>query len=264
MTQKIALISNGWLGDSIACTAAAVSIYEERGVKVDFYCKWKQLQPILGQDKRYNFVLFNESFLGNFFLKNKLKRYTKIYKEPFPWSYKEPFTSEIRRLVGCDPSPQISIDLKLKRNNLKINPQVAISRDLYSRNFGRDIDEFIRVLSMKTKIVWVGLSPHKSSKRGKRKRLIDDLQVILASEAFIGPEGGLMWLSGSVGVPTIYFSENIEDVNKKIKSGNAWSSLGAENIWGSEIHCCLPPFCTNELAIEKIEGHLSNIKNNLI
>jgi len=261
--KKTALIGKGYLGDTLASCAGAISLYEEKGIKVDFYCKWKQLIPILKQDTRFNTIYYSKNFLGRIIFYFRLKKYNTIFEAPESWSYKEPFTCQIRRIVKCKAKKSFKINLNksLYPSNIRKN-QIAISRDLISRNFGRDISELTDILSLQKKIVWVGLPAGKSSKRGKNVDLSDTVHKLLSSEVYIGPEGGLLWLAGSIGVSTLYFSEQIDNVNKKLKKGNAWKTLGSENIFGKKNHKCIPAYCSNKEAIKIIYECIS--KNHFI
>ena len=96
---RVAVVSHGWLGDSLICTAAASSLFEEYGYEVDFFCKWRQLAEILKDDTRFRTYTYKDSKIGNFLLNRRLKKYSKIIYEPFPWSHNEPLSNEIRHLL---------------------------------------------------------------------------------------------------------------------------------------------------------------------
>ena len=253
---RVAVVSHGWLGDSLICTAAASSLFEEYGYEVDFFCKWRQLAEILKDDTRFRTFTYKDSKIGNFFLNRRLREYSKIIYEPFPWSHNEPLTTEIRRIAGCQLKSEfyIQVNPQYSRKNT-IKDVVVMSRDLYSRNFNRDVDEFVGLLSEKYKIEWIGLKPGKSSKRGRNKSLIPAVKKLSHAKIFIGPEGGLLWLSAALNVPCVYFSENIDHIHKVHKS-NTWEALGSEVIYPNGNHKCLPPYCSNQDAIKLTLGHL--------
>ena len=253
---RVAVVSHGWLGDSLICTAAASSLFEEYGYEVDFFCKWRQLAEIFKDDTRFRTFTYKDSKIGNFFLNRRLREYSKIIYEPFPWSHNEPLTTEIRRIAGCQLKSEfyIQVNPQYSRKNT-IKDVVVMSRDLYSRNFNRDIDEFVGLLSKKYKVEWIGLKPGKSSKRGRNTSLIPAVEKLSRAKIFIGPEGGLLWLSAALKVPCIYFSENIDHADKFHKR-RTWDSVGSEVIYPNGNHKCLPPYCSNEDAARLTFEHL--------
>jgi hypothetical protein len=243
-----AVIATGWLGDTIACTAAAGSL-SEQGYEVTLFTRWPQLIPILKKDKRFKVQLYWHLKLIKFarFLFPFL--YEKVVWEPSQWSYQEPFTSEIRRLAGCDPLPSYRLLLPEYLPDLPVGnePVITISRDLYKRAFGRDVDQLIQMLSKIGRIEWVGLSAEKNSKHGKSSNLLVDAQKIAQSTVFVGPEGGLLWLAAGVGARCIYFTENIMEVAKRHQCDSLDHVLGSKNYFPDDPHhLALPPFCTND------------------
>lgn len=256
-----AVIATGWLGDTIACTAAATSLYE-KGYEVTLYTRWPQLIPILKNDARFKVKLYRHLKLI------KLARsllpffYEKVVWEPSKWSYQEPFTSEIRRLADCDPQPgyRLLLPKHAPDHSLKNEPVITISRDVYKRAFGRDVGQLIQMLSTIGRVVWVGLSPEKNSKHGKSSHLLDDAHRIAQSTVFVGPEGGLLWLAAGVGAPCVYFTENIVEIAKRNQSDSLDHVLGSKNHFPDDPnHIALPPFCTNEDAFTAIEDAVKKL-----
>ena len=249
-----AVIATGWLGDTIACTAAASSL-SEQGYEVTLYTRWPQLIPILKNDVRFKVKLYRHlklikfaHFLLPFF-------YEKVVWEPSIWSYQEPFTSEIRRLAGCDPLPSYRLLLPKRLPDLPVGnePVITISRDLYKRAFGRDVDQLIQMLSTIGRIEWVGLSAEKNSKHGKSSHLLDDAYRIAQSTVFVGPEGGLLWLAAGIGSPCVYFTENIVEIEKRNQCDSLDHVLGSKNHFPDDPHhIALPSFCSNEDAFTAI------------
>jgi hypothetical protein len=256
-----AVIATGWLGDTIACTAAAGSL-SEQGYKVTLYTRWPQLIPILKNDARFKVKLYRH-------LKTiKLARlflpffYEKVVWEPSKWSYQEPFTSEIRRRADCDPEPSYRLFLPKHASDLSLKnqPVIAISRDLHKRAFGRDIDQLIQMLSTIGRVEWVGLSPEKNSKHGKVSNLLDDAYQIAQSTVFMGPEGGLLWLAAGIGSPCVYFTENIVEIAKRNQYDSLDHVLGSKNHFPDDSHhIALPPFCTNEDAFAAISDLVKKV-----
>lgn len=249
------MIATGWLGDTIACTAAATSLYEERDFEVDFYVKWPQLISILSQDTRYRTQGYVDSRWGRFSLSRRLADYDLVLREPSTWSYREPFTAEIRRTAGCAPKPEYTLVLPGNTASSHHQPffrRIAIARDIYKRAYGRDVNALIDALSQQFELVWVGLPPEKSSKRGRHLDLMEDAQLLASADGFVGPEGGLLWLAAGLGVRTVYFTEHIQHVQESIQSGNAWCSLGSINLFPEKGHCALPAYCTNDEALARI------------
>lgn len=259
--KSAAIVATGWLGDTIACTAAATSL-SEKGYAVTFFTRWPQLVEILRNDGRFKVVLYR--YLR---LKPLMKRilplfYEKVIWEPDRWSYKEPFTSEIRRIAGCEPIPEYQ--LFLSKNVVSVRqhhyPSIAMSRDLYKRAYGRDVDGLIKQLEGIAKIYWVGLLATKNSKHGKRQNLVEDAKIILESDIFVGPEGGLLWLAAGIGKPCIYFTENIVEVAKQNGITSLDHVLGSKNYFPDKfMHISLTPYCSNSDAIKAIEGKLKNL-----
>ena len=249
-----AVIATGWLGDTIACTAAASSL-SEQGYEVTLYTRWPQLIPILKNDARFKVKLYRHLKLIKFARSLFPFFYEKVVWEPSKWSYQEPFTSEIRRLAGCDPLPSYRLLLPKQRPDLPVGnePVITISRDLYKRAFGRDVDQLMQMLSTIGRVEWVGLSPEKNSKHGKVSNLLEDAYQIARSTVFVGPEGGLLWLAAGVGAPCVYFTENIVEVAKRHQRESLDHVLGSKNHFPEDPHYLgLSPFCTNEDAFTTI------------
>lgn len=248
--KKAAVIATGWVGDTIACTAAATSL-SEKGYQVTFFTRWPQLIPILKNDSRFTIRLYWHLKLLRL-IKPILKWYFDVViEEPAKWSYKEPFTAEIRRIADCVPSPEYQLFLRPERAvlNATRNPRpiIAISRDLYKRAYGRDIDKLVAQLKTLAEVFWVGLPPQKNSKHGRSSGLLDDAISISKCDIFMGPEGGLLWLAAGITKPCIYFTENIVEVAKQNKISNLDNVLGSKNHFPEKaIYFALPPNCSNE------------------
>jgi uncharacterized protein (DUF427 family) len=259
-TKKAAVVASGWLGDTIACSAAATSLHE-KGYKVDFYILWPQLKPILVNDQRFRTIVYSKFLIS--YLKRPLfqSRYDLIVREPNGWSYEEPFTSEIRRIAGCEVKTEYELFLPNIIPDLlkgKSRPVIAFARDTEKRAYGRDISDLLKRLSLHADIEWVGLDPKLSSKKGKNKALILDAIKISQSDFFVGPEGGLLWLAAGLGKKCIYFSEHIQELAKKIERGTPTLCLGSTKHFPNGNHIELPAFCSNEVAAETIIQNLIN------
>lgn len=263
--RRAAVISTGWIGDSIACTAAATSLFE-KGYQTTLFIRWPQLKPILENDTRFT--------TRTFWHKNVITALRPLLNvwfdivvwEPSKWSYKEPFTSEIRRLAGCKARPEYSLTLPPAQIQIPLpdanpgaaRPIICISRDLYKRLYGRNAEELIGQLSEFSRIQWVGLDPNKSSKHGKNKNLLQDARSIVNSDLFIGPEGGMLWLAAGLGKTSVYFTEHILEVEKVNRVENLQNVLGCKNHFpDADNFIALPPFCTNDFAVEHIKKLLS-------
>jgi len=109
MKRNAAVVSTGWLGDAIACSAAAASL-SEKGYETTLYISWPQLKPIL-DNPRFKTALYGR------YLNKKIRRpllpflYGKVVREPKLWTYSEPSTSEIRRMAECVPEPEYQLFL---------------------------------------------------------------------------------------------------------------------------------------------------------
>ena len=251
--KKAAVIATGWVGDTIACTAAATSL-SEKGYEVTFFTRWPQLIPILKNDSRFTVRLYWHLRILLLIKPILNWYYDKVVEEPTKWGYKEPFTAEIRRIAGCAPIPEYQLFLSSEAVVLDTvhnpKPVIAISRDLYKRAYGRDIDKLVAQLQTLAEVCWVGLPPQKNSKHGKSSGLLDDAIKISKSDIFMGPEGGLLWLAAGISKPCIYFTENIVEVAKQNKIPNLDHVLGSKNHFPKQaIYFALPPDCSNEFAI---------------
>lgn len=258
--KRAAVVSTGWLGDTIACTAAATSLFE-KGFDVTFYTKWQQLKPILDNDKRFKTVVYGKLISHKLTRPFFSSRYDLIIREPKGWSYEEPFTSEIRRMAGCTPTPEYELQLSQSQIELSptnIVPTISISRDIYKRAYGRNIEELTKLISSVAAINWVGLDPNSNSKKGKSKDLVSDAAKIYQSDLFIGPEGGLLWLAAGLGKTCVYFSEHIEEICKNIHKGNPRIALGSKNHFPKHSHISLPAMCSNEEAIKILKSNLDS------
>lgn len=254
---KAAIIATGWIGDTIACTAAATSL-SEKGYQVSFFTRWPQLVPILKNDERYRTV--------NYFHLNILKvlnpfinsTHELIVKSPERWNYLEPHTSEIRRIANCPIHPSYELIWNdHPTSNSPVShcdkPLISISKDLYKRLYGRDGEEFISMLSEVARIQWIGLDAHKSSKYGKHASLIPVVKQLLNSDFYLGPEGGMLWLAAGLGMKTIYFTEHILVFEDKYGLTNLREVLGSKNCFPqSNRHYDIPPHCSNIEAMNYI------------
>jgi hypothetical protein len=253
---RVAVVSRGWLGDSIACTAAAARL-AENGKSVDFYHPWPQLQPILEMQALYRPILYNRVWSKYFTPAWLKKRYDRIIIEPTPWSYQEPFTAEIQRLADISPINSLLPVIKLQppRRENKERKRIAISRDIYKRSYGRDVDALVKQLSQEFDIDWVGLDPKLDSKKGVRRSLQSVAEAMLAADLSLVPEGGLLWFSGLIGARSIYMKEHIVEI-KKVRPYVADSCFEMENILGTKT-VGAEPLCSNRELIYLIKNQLS-------
>lgn len=263
MKKRAAVVSGGWLGDTIACTAAAASL-SEKGYKTTFYMQWPQLKPILDNDERFVTKLYGR------FLTNKIQRpifragYDVVVLEPKCWTYDEPFTSEIRRIAGCEPKPEYSLRLSevqkglIKSSEPKVRPLIAVARDTYKRAYGRDVDGLVNELSSFADVRWVGLNPDKDSKKGKNISLVKDASLIYNADLFIGTEGGLLWVAAGLGKQCVYFTEYILDMDKSIQRGHPCMVLGSRHHFPDASHIDLPAYCSNDYVVKTITDLFEN------
>lgn len=261
--KKAAVIATGYLGDTIACSAAASSL-SEKGYKVTFFIRWPQLKTILDNDTRFKTVVYrkftNPKIFGWFFRNS----FDLIIEEPNGWSYEEPFTSQIRRLADCQPISEYTLKASSNQTHESTPKQkntVCISRDIVSRAYGRNIQRLVESLEEIATIKWVGLNPGISSKKGRNSSLSDDANFIAQSNIFIGPEGGLLWLAAGLGTKCIYLTEHIEALAEKIERGNPRKTLGSVNHFPRGPHQALPPYCSNEYVVEQISKILHELEN---
>jgi hypothetical protein len=261
--RTVALIATGWIGDTIACTAAATSLYES-GYQVTFFSRWPQLRAVLENDQRFTVRIYPHIKIIKL-LKFALEFwFDKVVWEPKRWSYQEPFTSEIRRIAGCEPRPEYELFLgaapSLGSCHQSGRPLIAFGRDIYKRAYGRNIDELITMMSEFADVEWIGLSPDKNSKHGKQESLLSVARRINAADIFMGPEGGLLWLAAGIGIPCIYFSENIDAVAKQNGFLNLNEVLGSKNCFTDKsMHVALPSMCSNRDALELVKSTLNQV-----
>jgi hypothetical protein len=260
--STVAVVAHGWVGDTIVCSAAAASLAIEKGYKVDFYMKWPQLTGIFAADSRFRTIVYRDNFWGRLQLTWRLQGYLLVVREPEVWSYKEPKTTEFRRIAGCELRSEYELRIPElpQDNSVRVGqadkPKITISRDLYKKAYGRNVDEFIEELSRYFDIQWVGLDSGQNSKFGNRTDLLWTAYSMKASVSYIGPEGGLLWLAAGLGVKTIYFTEHFHHVHPTDSSGDPWVALGSVNMFTEGTHVALPSFCSNSEAIQIIKNSL--------
>ena len=259
--KRAAVVSKGWLGDSIACTAAATSLYE-KGYQVDFFTRWPQLAPILRNDNRYKTVVYGKYLIYKLRRPLLPKLYDVVVSEPDGWSYDEPFTSQIRRLAGCSAYPEYELYLSdvQVRTVAQEHRTISIPRDIHKRAYGRNIPELVKHLSQIAEIVWVGLDPNLSSKHGKNFNLMTEAVKIKKSSLFFGPESGLLWLAAGLNQTCYYLSEHIEVMTPRIGRGNPKLSLGSVNHFPNGPHHAFTPYCSDTEIVDKITEYFSNIQ----
>lgn len=259
MRRQVAVIATGWVGDTIACSAAATSLFEEKGYDVHLYIKWPQLLSILNNDARYSTKLYKDTRLGRMLLWHQLQQYDLIIKEPKTWSYTEPLTMEIRRLAGCSPLSEYELKVPSTPASLaKGKKTITVSRDIYKRAYGRNIDELITKLETIYHIEWIGLNPTQDSKTGRATDLLPVAQTMLRSDGYFGPEGGMLWLAAGLGIRTFYLTEHIQQVHPIHPSGDPWKCLGSQNMFPRGNHVALPSFCSNDDAFASIRNALGD------
>ncbi len=265
--KRAAVIATGWIGDTIACTAAATSL-SEIGYQTTLFIRWPQLKPILDNDKRFITRTYWRANVLKLFKPILDRWFDLVVWEPYKWSYQEPFTSEIRRLAGCNPDPEYSLSLSTKQTNCQSSDLarpsrfvICISRDLYKRLYGRNAEELINQLSEFADIQWVGLNPDQNSKHGKNNSLVEDANTIIKSDIFLGPEGGMLWLAAGLGKASVYFTEHILEVEKVNGVKNLDKILGSKNYFPHKSqNFALPSFCTNDVAVDIIKRVLSSCR----
>lgn len=251
------------MGDTLACTAAAASLFEA-GYTVDFFHGWPQLDDLFKDEKRFSLHRYNPKWVQVFGGPWIRKKYTIVVIEPTPWSYQEPFTSEIRRLANCAIHPEFSLTRPsiscLTQRDSWLRPQISLSRDLYKRAYGRNINDLAMRLKEFADLIWVGLDPELDSKDGKGTSLSQHADALLASDLFIGPEGGMLWLAGGLGVKSCYLTEHIYALEVKFGAG-VHKTLGLNNIFPGGPHTALKPTVSNEEIINIVQAAL--IKPNI-
>ena len=264
INKKAVVVSEGWLGDAIACSAAASSL-SEIGYETTLLIRWPQLKSIFDSDPRFKTVVYGKYLTYKISRPILPSRFDLIVREPKGWSYAAPFTVEIRKIAGVEPKPDYQLylpnDINSKNEN-RIRPQIAISRDIEKRAYGRNIEDFLQKISTFADIKQVGLDSSMNSKHGKSHSLLDDAVLIRNSDLFIGPEGGLLWLAAGLGTQCIYFTEHIIEVERKHKTKGLMRVLGSENHFPNANHKALQPYCTNLEAIDTIKVQLKYIKSN--
>ncbi len=252
--KKAIVVARGWLGDTIACSAAASSL-SNKGYDTTLLIRWPQLKPIFDTDTRFHTQIYGR------FLTYKVQRplirslFDVVITEPKGWNYKEPFTCQIRRIAGCDPAPEYQLFLPAslrKIPNINGLPTVCIARDIYKRSYHRDIPDLINRLSAFYNIQWVGLDPLLNSKHGKKHSLMSDAQYIYQADLFIGPEGGLLWLAAGLGTKCIYLTEHILALEKTLKTNNLLQVLGSKNHFPAGSHVPIPAYSTNQDIIDLV------------
>jgi hypothetical protein len=263
MKKRAAVVSAGWLGDTIACSAAASSL-SEKGYETTFFIRWPQLKPIFDNDKRFETKLYGRYLTYKVHRPLVASRYAVIAREPERWGYEEPFTSEIRRIAGCEPVPEYELVLSPEQiamtqfSKPKVKPVIAVARDSYKRAYGRDIQDLISKLSVFAEIQWVGLDPEKDSKKGKDVSLVRDASLIHNADLFVGPEGGLLWLAAGLGTQCVYFTEHIAEISKNSSIGNPRLALGSKHHFPGGSHIELPAYCSNEQVVKTIADIFEN------
>lgn len=227
----------------------------KKGYQTTLLTRWPQLKELLQNDKRFHTKIYGHiNFVK---LLNPLLElyFDLVVWEPKKWSYQEPFTCEIRRLSGCDPTPEYELFLQPKSSKPsleapRIRPVIALARDIYKRSYGRDVENLVTLLSKFADIHWVGLDPILDSKKGKGDSIVSDVRVIANSDVFMGPEGGLLWIAAGLGKRCIYFTEHFLEVQKVNQTNNLENILGSKNHFpGNANYVSLAPFCTNDEAI---------------
>jgi hypothetical protein len=260
----VIVVAKGWLGDTLACTAAATSL-ASAGLVVQFYHRWPQLDALFAHERRFEVNKYPPRLLRLYKAIWGMRKNVTVIEEPIPWSYKEPFTAEIRRIAGCDvstefqlPRPDDKASLDTQRQ-LGSKPQLCISRDIKKRSYGRNIDQLVIALSEFNEINWIGLDSSLDSKRGVRCDMEKDIQTLLAADAYLGPEGGMLWLAAGLGVKTIYLTEHIHALEKKFGPG-VHQALGMVKVFPRGGHTALPPGCPNSEIVARVQEVVSSTR----
>lgn len=262
-TKKAIVVSAGWLGDAIACSAAASSL-SEMGYKTTLAIRWPQLKSIFDNDPRFETVVYGKYLTYKIPRPIFPSRFDLIVREPKSWSYSNPFTIEIRKIAGCEPKPDYQLYLPKDTNSKddsQNRPQIALSRDIKKRAYGRDIEDFFEQISTFAYIKWVGLDSSMNSKHGKSHSLLEDAACIKNSDLFIGPEGGLLWLAAGLGTRCTYFTEHILEVERAHQIKGLMKILGSENHFPNSNHKALRPYCSNLEAIDTIKSQLEQVNS---
>jgi hypothetical protein len=260
--KKAIVVSEGWLGDAIACSAAASSL-SEMGYITTLAIRWPQLKSIFDNDQRFETVVYGKYLTYKISRPIFPSRFDLIVREPKGWSYSDPFTVEIRKIAGCEPKADYQLYLPkyaTSKEDFRNRPQIALSRDMQKRAYGRDIEDFFERVSTFADIKWVGLSSSMNSKHGKSHSLLEDAVCIKNSDLFIGPEGGLLWLAAGLGARCTYFTEHILEVERAHEIKGLMKILGSENHFPNANHKALQPYCSNHEAIDIIKAQLEGFK----
>jgi len=161
-------------------------------------------------------------------------------------------------MAGCDTVTEFQLtrpDYKASGDSQRQSesvPRLCISRDIKKRSYGRDIDQLVLTLSEFNEISWIGLDSNLDSKRGVRSGMEKDIQTLLAADAYLGPEGGMLWLAAGLGVKTVYLTEHIHALEGKFGPG-VHKTLGMVNVFPRGGHTALPPGCPNSEIVAQVQ-----------
>jgi hypothetical protein len=256
----VLIVAKGWLGDTLACTAAASSLAEQ-GFAVEFYHRWPQLDSLFQHETRFKTRRYQPRLLPLLRKTWGLSGCFRVIEEPIPWSYEEPFTAEIRRMSGCEPLTEFFLtrpnqEIRPSLSLLSSRPRICISRDIKKRSYGRDIDELVSLLSEFAEVSWIGLNPELDSKKGRRSDMEADIKTLLSSDVYFGPEGGMLWLAAGLGVRTIYLTEHVHALEEKFGPG-VHKTLGMVNVFPKGNHIALAPGLPNKDLVKTIADVLA-------
>ena len=213
--MKLLIINIGWLGDSILAGSFAENCKKNGYSQVDMLIGLPQTLALLQANPFINNV-YQSTNLGAYpeiptWL--DLNSYDRVYKID-PLVFKERPIDTFNKVFNLESldhafkiyTPDLDFDFSSKK------PRLAFQVDWHLRSWGpgeskRDPEAIINALADKYDVYLIGDDTHFNINEDTADNFAGQCSLIKQCDLFFGYPGGMHWMAGGVGTPTVTTSE---------------------------------------------------------
>jgi len=215
--MKLLIINIGWLGDSILAGSFAENCKKNGYSQVDMLIGLPQTLALLQANP----------FIDNVYLSTKASPYPEPPPEVNFQSYDRVYnTDHLKFSERPVDTFNKSFNLKSLNYTFKLHvpeldfdfdsskPKLAFQVDWNLRSFGpkeskRDVENIINTISEKYDVYLIGDNSHFNINESTADNFAGQCSLIKQCDLFFGYPGGMHWMAGGVGTPTVTTSEYI-------------------------------------------------------
>jgi hypothetical protein len=215
--MKLLIINIGWLGDSVLAGSFAENCKKNGYSQVDMLIGLPQTLALLQSNPFIDNVYQSPNLGSHPEIPSSLdlSKYDRIYRTN-PLIFKERPIDTFNKNFNLE-----SLDYAFKLNVPDIDfgfdskkPRLAFQVDWHLRSWGpgelkRDPEKIINALSDKYDVYLIGDNTHFNINENTADNFAGQCSLIKQCDLFFGYPGGMHWMAGGVGTPTITTSEYV-------------------------------------------------------